>query len=214
MKKTILFDMDGIIIDSEPYFVKRYETALKALDINYDINKLKRIIGTSQKQTNAILQSFSSEPLPHDFEHFTNQLTPIENENFNHMKMRALDDLLLFLVENNYQLAICSSSPLEFIHKIINDLSIDQYFNFVLSGDQFKETKPHPEIYLTAAKKMNAKIEECIVIEDSIPGILAAKNAGMTCIALRNKFYEIDLSQADWIIDDLSEIINILNEIN
>ena len=214
MKKTILFDMDGVIIDSEPYFVKRYQKALEALNIEYDIEKLKTIIGTSQKQTIEIIQSFSKTPLPKDFEHFTNQLTPIENEDFNQLKMSSLNDLLDYLLKHDYKIAICSSSPLDFIHKITKDLSIGHYFNFVLSGDQFIESKPHPEIYLKAAQKMNSNNHDCIVIEDSIPGIKAAKNAGMTCIAVKNKFYEIDYSQADWVVDQLAEIPIILNKIN
>ena len=90
-------------------------------------------------------------------------------------------------------------------------LGILDLFNLILTGDEVHSDKPNPEIYLKTAKKLNLNPEECVVVEDSPPGILAAKNANMKVIALQTPFFDKkDLSNADIIITNLSEIKTII----
>lgn len=213
MKKTFLFDMDGVIIDSEPFFVQRYSTSLSHLNIKHDLEVLKSVIGTSQKRTDEIILELANYTLPKDFEELTDQLIPIHQEDFSKQEMDGIENLLKTLKQRGHKTALCSSSPIHFIQKILNDLDFNDYFDVVLSGDEFNETKPHPEIYLTAANKLGVEIENCIVIEDSIPGLQAAHNAGMKSIMLRNDYYPIQFDEADYIIHHLDEVMLILDEL-
>ena len=83
--------------------------------------------------------------------------------------------------------------------------SLKKYFDVIITREQVKKPKPDPEIYKEAVKQLNLKPKECIVIEDSVAGVEAAKRAGLFCIAVLNSFKEKDLKAADLIIKDLQD---------
>jgi HAD superfamily hydrolase (TIGR01509 family) len=105
-----------------------------------------------------------------------------------------------------YKLALASSSDHAAIDHILSENALAAYFPVVLSGQDFKESKPNPEIYLTAMKRLGAAPEETLIIEDSAVGIRSGKAAGATVWAIEYKDVEIDQSEADLLIDDLSVI--------
>ena len=108
-------------------------------------------------------------------------------------------------------MAIASSSPKNQIDIVISKFGIKKYFHAVISRDDVKKLKPHPDIYLKAVKNLKENSSECIALEDSESGVLAAKNAGVYVIAVPNKYTKHqDFSQADMIIDSLSELNELL----
>ncbi len=102
-------------------------------------------------------------------------------------------------------MALASSSPPEFIDIFVDRFDLRKYFSFLISGEDIKHSKPDPEIFLMCAEKLNVAPEECIVIEDAISGIEAAKRAGMGCIAIAGSHPRDELNKADFIASDLAE---------
>lgn len=109
--------------------------------------------------------------------------------------------------KKGYRLAIASSSPKSEILRTVSSLDVEQYFEFIVSGEEVEHSKPAPDIFQYAAKLLELVSTECYVIEDSKNGSLAAKAAGMYCIGYRDRQYPIqDLTAADIIVEDFFEI--------
>ena len=115
-----------------------------------------------------------------------------------------------FIIENfkkGYKLAVASSSPRDEILRTVRELDVAEYFECLISGEEVENSKPAPEIFLKASELINIPPQECIVIEDSENGVIAAKRAGMYCIGyLDNKYPEQNLSLADITVDDFRNI--------
>lgn len=111
-----------------------------------------------------------------------------------------------FLVKGKYRLAVVSSSIRAFVDHILGELAIKDSFEAIIGGDDISRGKPDPEGYLAAAKKLGVKPANCVVIEDSLYGIMSAKAAGMKVIAVTNTYDRNFLLDADLIVDSLSEI--------
>lgn len=118
-----------------------------------------------------------------------------------------ISELIVDLYKNNFSLALASSSPHEQINYILENLGIKRYFHSTISGEDVKEGKPHPEIFLKAARSVGIDPESCVVIEDSHNGVTAAKNANMKCIGYKNpNSGNQDLSNADITVLSLKKI--------
>jgi beta-phosphoglucomutase-like phosphatase (HAD superfamily) len=104
------------------------------------------------------------------------------------------------------QLALVSSTPKENIELITEKLGIKKYFSLFINGDDVKEGKPSPRAFLLAAEKLGVEPKNCVVIEDAIVGVQAAKRAGMYCIAVTNAHPQEDISEADIVVNSLEEI--------
>ena len=104
-------------------------------------------------------------------------------------------------------IAIASSSPKIFIEAVVEKIGIRQYFKILISGEEIERSKPEPDIFLKAALLLNVNPSECLVVEDSKSGTIAAKKAGMKCIGYQNfNSGNQDLSNADFIVNDIREI--------
>uniref|UniRef100_UPI003AB227B0 HAD family hydrolase n=1 Tax=Catenibacterium sp. TaxID=2049022 RepID=UPI003AB227B0 len=115
-------------------------------------------------------------------------------------------------LSKHYKIALASSSSLSTINTALNQAGLRKYFSLIVSGDQFKESKPNPEIYLYTIKELNVNKDEAIIIEDSSKGILAANRAGIKVLALKDDKFGLDQSQADIIIDELNDIIKLIEK--
>ena len=115
-------------------------------------------------------------------------------------------------LSKHYKIALASSSRLYTINNALDQAGLRKYFSLVVSGEQFKESKPNPEIYLHTIKELNVNKDEAIIIEDSSKGILAANRAGIKVLALKDDKFGLDQSQADIIIDELNDIIKLIEK--
>ena len=115
-------------------------------------------------------------------------------------------ELIESIGKAGFQLAIVSSTPKENIELITTTLGITKYFSLFINGDDVKEGKPSPQCFLLAANKMGVEPKNCVVIEDAVVGVRAAKRAGMYCIAVANTTPKEDIAEADFVIDSLEEI--------
>ena len=115
-------------------------------------------------------------------------------------------ELIQSLAGVKMQLALVSSTPKENIELITKTLRIKKYFSLLINGDDVKEGKPSPQAFLLAAKKLGVESKNCVVMEDAIVGVRAAKRAGMYCIAVANTYPREDISEADIVVNSLEEI--------
>ncbi len=115
-------------------------------------------------------------------------------------------ELIKSLAEAGFQQAIVSSAPIENIRLITKVLGIKSYFKLVISGDDVTKGKPHPQAFLLAAGKLGIEPKNCVVMEDAITGVTAAKAGGMHCIAVTNTDHKDRLSPADIVTDSLEKI--------
>ena len=104
-------------------------------------------------------------------------------------------------LKEKYKIGLASSSSAKEIDFILTKLKIKKYFDIITSGEFVKKSKPEPDIYLETASKLVVKPENCLVFEDAVNGVKAAKAAGMKCIAITTSFGKKDLKEADLIID-------------
>lgn len=118
--------------------------------------------------------------------------------------------LLDWLKRRKIHIALASSSPRESIERYLTLLKIREYFELIVSGAEFKNSKPDPEIYRYTIKKLHATAAECLVVEDSIYGIIAAKQAGAVVAAKKDERFGQDQSGADYMVDDLLQIEGII----
>lgn len=207
MIKAVLFDMDGVLVDSESKNIEQLVDFMKEYGVTATDQFMHSLIGTSYEYTNLrciqyMKVNWSLSQFNERFEKYC-KAHPIY---YGDILNPSVKETLSWLKLNGYYTAIASSSLLKQIKTMLNECKLNNTFDIVLSGEMFNESKPNPEIYLTAASKLGVKPYECIVVEDSFYGILAGKNAGMKVIAYKDSQYQIDQSQADIIIHNIGEI--------
>ena len=214
MIKAVIFDMDGVIIDSEPVYLKRIMTYLESENHLFVDRELMKIVGTSDADSMKLLGRIIGD----EFEEDTFKIKYEEKfrEDVIDYKKIVFPEIPLLLRDlraKGYKLALASSSSPDNINHVLESSNLKEYFSVILSGHQFNESKPHPEIYLKAAELLKVKPEECMVLEDSYYGIESAKAAGMdTVVARQDTRFNIDQEKADYIFSDLRNIKWILHE--
>lgn len=207
----IFFDKDGVIVDSEGAYLKRNKQFLNSLGIEVKESELLKLVGSNPKRDANLYKKwikgkYSWSGFQDLRNAFFQTLDPID---FLSLKMPHLEETLYALKSKGHHLSIVSSSSLTGIQNIVNMYHINLYFDYLISGDFFKESKPNPAIYNYAKDKYGVE-EKMYAVEDSTLGIIAAKKAGLIVIAKRDLRYGFDQTQADYLINDLHEIVNIV----
>ena len=206
--KAVIFDMDGVIIDSEPMHTAVVLEVLSSYEVILTPADLDRFAGMTMHSVNSALKAEYAIQAPLE------EIIAREIEGMIHHTMEdpqqpinGIPEILTYLKKNHIPAAIASTSPKELVTAVVRRLGLDDYFKFLLSGENVTQSKPHPEIYLQAAVRLNISPADCLVIEDSKNGTIAAKEAGMTCIGFQNLNSGLqDLSRADIIVDTLTAI--------
>ncbi len=208
MIDTVIFDMDGVLIDSEPIHWKVNQDYFASIGAPMD--------------DEAYSDRFVGLPLDKMLEHLreTRGITRPLEEMFaesmaNHIKafseadLVAVDgirELIISMKEKGLNLAVGSSSAAELIEIILKKIGLSEYFSHTVSAFEVENGKPSPDIFLEAAARFNASPENCLVIEDSALGIQAARSAGMKVVGVRNHTSgNQDLSRADILVTGFSE---------
>jgi len=183
--KAIIFDMDGLLINSEPYWKIAEKKVFRKLGLTLTDTLLQQVMGF--RLSEVVTHWYQYQPWQNpNFEQTENEILEcVEILIQEHAEaMPGVYELLAFLAAQNIPMALASSSAMSLINMVIDKLAINRYFDVVCSAEIEPYGKPHPGIFLTAAKKLNAIPSNCLVIEDSINGVIAAKAARMKCVAV------------------------------
>ena len=209
MLKGIIFDMDGVLINSEPFHFKVWKETLKRRGVDLDYSVYKNSIGSTDGFLMQLLyENYGIDPwdtsLMTEMEALKEEL--MEKEGFP-LLIPYVKELLEKLSKGGYQMAVASSSPQEYIEKITSYWGIQKYFNKLVSGESVAHPKPAPDVFLKAAGELGLSPGECMVIEDSENGCKSAKSAGITCIGYYNPDSgDQDLEQAYAVVEGYEEI--------
>lgn len=186
--KAVIFDMDGVISDTQQINSELESLLLREYGIEMSAEVMVRdYSGIPEREfaefvfkkhgKKVDLDVFVEEKLRRLTEACRGRILPIEG---------ALE-LIRKLKESNFKLAIASSSRLDFIDMVLSELEVKAAFDIITNGQEVKLSKPNPDIFLLTAKKLDFPPEDCVVIEDAKHGVIAAKKAGMKCIWLTNQ---------------------------
>ncbi|WP_432221691.1 HAD family hydrolase [Flavobacterium sp. TMP13] len=209
MIKTVIFDMDGVIVDTEPVHYYAYHEQFKELGIEVTDEMYASFTGFSTRNTfQRLKESFV---ISHEVEDLIQRKRAIFNDAFDTKEdlylLDGVEDLIKDLHGNGIQLILASSASKVTIARVFNRFNLHQYFTDIVSGEDFPQSKPDPAIFLHAASLSTAPKENCIVIEDSTNGIKAANAAGIFCIGYDSEHSKMqDLSLADLVIKHFSEL--------
>ncbi|MCX7745643.1 MAG: HAD family phosphatase [Clostridia bacterium] len=216
MLKAVIFDMDGVIIDSEPIHHQLEAEQFAEMGLVITEEEHDSFIGTTTKKMWTDLKEKHHVNEPVDvlvkvakeryYNHITSQkITPIP----------GVVELIKDLNQNGVKIALASSGAKENVHAVLKIFQIKDYFNAVVSGDEVSEGKPAPDIFLEAAKRIGVEPDACVVVEDSTNGVNAAARAGMKSVGFNNpSSRNQNLSKANLIVVTLEELnYNRLKEI-
>ncbi|MBR5614638.1 MAG: HAD-IA family hydrolase [Clostridia bacterium] len=211
--KYIIFDMDGVLIDSEPVSVKAGKTALSEIGIFVEDTAFVPYIGTGEK--NFIIGPCTlhgkEDCIDAGIKRFYELFGEYVNSEFK--VFESVHRLLDELKKRSLKLAIASSSAAEKLAQSLAAANISKdLFDVIISGDDVTEKKPSPEIYMTAISRLGANPHNCLVVEDAISGVCAAKSALCRCFAVTTSFTKEQLidAGADFLGSDIIEVLDIL----
>lgn len=184
-----IFDMDGVLIDSNPYHLRKWIDFLTAHNIPFKAEELPKLILGQRNDT--ALRYFFGEGLTSERSlAFSEELEEKFRDAFRpHARPPAgLEALLRSCREAKIPMAVASSAMRKNVEFAVDALGLRAYFRCLVSGDEVTHPKPHPEIYMRTAQTLGVKPENCIAFEDSFVGIESAKGAGMKCVAIASTF--------------------------
>jgi HAD superfamily hydrolase (TIGR01509 family) len=188
MLQTVIFDMDGVIVDTEPVHNHAYYQHFKELGIEVSAEMFATFTGNSTKNVyEKIKNHFGIED---DIESLVQKKRSLFNDAFDTKEdlflLEGVEELIKQLHQNGIQLILASSSSKVTINRVFNRFKLHTYFSHIVSGEDFPQSKPNPAIFLEAVRLSKSNKENCIVIEDSTNGIKAAHAAGVFCVGYRS----------------------------
>ncbi|MFO7891484.1 MAG: HAD family phosphatase [bacterium] len=205
MFDAVIFDMDGVVADSEPLHIKAENKTLAPFKVQVTKKDYREFMGRSTKLLlKSLIKKYSLDvELEELFTIHKKNLVQLYNSEVTPIK-GALE-LIEYLTERHYPLALASSSSSQLVDAVISKFKIKDRFKAVVSGSEVNNLKPAPDIFLKAAQCLSVPPENSLVIEDSTAGVKAAKSAKMFCVGFRSPHSpEQDFSLADKIINDLT----------
>ncbi|TYA89985.1 HAD family phosphatase [Aggregatibacter actinomycetemcomitans] len=220
MLQAIIFDMDGVIVDTEflEYDLQaQFIEAIKEHDRTLTPLERSEVIGKGLAEIPEIVKKFSGSSLSLEeirqryFDFFKQLFATVDYRSIFRADIQQIID---FAKQNSIKLAVASSSHLDHIQNILTECGIIQHFDFIVSGEQFKRSKPGPTIYRYTLEKLGVQAQNAVAIEDSFFGIQAAKTAGIPVIAYEEKRMLIDQSEADYCGKDMKEILRVIQQLH
>ena len=196
MVEAIIFDMDGVLFDTEKYYYDRRASFLGQKGISIDHLPPSFFIGGNTKQVweNILRDDYDKWDVSTLQEEYNPDVLKVLNE----VKSQGL------------KIGLASSSVKADIFRALEENRLQGFFDIVLSGEEFKESKPNPEIYLTALKQLNVQASRALIIEDSEKGIAAGVAADVEVWAIRDNQFGMDQSAAKGLLDSLTDVLDLI----
>ena len=213
--KAVIFDMDGVLINSEPLWRQAEIETFAKVGLSFTDEMCMQTMGM---RTSEVIEYWykitpwtgkTRKEVEHELMQRVTQLIIDEGD-----AMKGVVYSLNYFKEKGLKIALASSSATSLITAVINKLQIKEYFEVIESAEFLDFGKPHPEIFIKTAKKLGVHANECLVIEDSFNGVLAAKSAMMKVVAIPDEESrnEVRFVIADYKLDDLEQIKDIIIE--
>ena len=212
MKKYLLFDNDGVLVETEPYYYQANVKALAEFGLELDFDVYMEIMargGTAWEL--AQREGISKEKI--DAKRRQRDVYYQEFIQTQNIEIAGVVDVLKEL-SKNYKMGIVTTSRRVDFDLVHNNLDIVKYMDFTLCVEEYPRSKPYPDPYLAGMKKFNATKEECLIIEDSQRGLTSAVNAEIECVVIKNEFTAThDFSKASYKIDSIKDLKNLLDDL-
>lgn len=213
MIQAVIFDMDGVLIDSEGVYLNYQLAFARAKNPAVTMEQLYPMVGATKKDSwevveRAVNNGQTWEELRSEFR----KKDIYEEIDYRELYRKEAAEVLNTLKDEGFKLALASSTHLELVERVLNENGIRNLFETVVSGNQFKKSKPDPEIYLYTASCLGVKPEECLAVEDSTIGITAAHRAGMKIAAMIDERYGFDQSLADYRLSGVKDVLEVVKQ--
>lgn len=209
--RAAIFDMDGVIVDSEIVYNEYLLAFARTKNPSVVMDDINPMVGRTKKDSWMIMEHAINNG--QTWEELYAEFRVLDIYQYvDYQKIFRPEAMVVVkeLKKRGYRVALASSTGPKLIARIMEETGMRPWFDLIVSGGQFKQSKPDPEIYHYTAKTLKVKEEECFVIEDSEVGIQAGKAAGMTVAALRDDRFGFDQGKADHHMDSLMEILDYL----
>lgn len=206
---SVIFDMDGVIVNTEPLHKKAYYKTFKSLGLTVSDELYHSLTGTST------INAFENLKQHFQLNESPQELVILKRAAFvdlfkNDPSLSLIDgveNIIHYFFKKNITMVLASSASMETINRVFDRFNLHQYFIDKLSGADLKQSKPHPEIFEKAVQTLKQPKQNCIVIEDSDNGVLAANNAGVFCVGyISEHSKQQSLKNADLIINNFEEL--------
>lgn len=204
--KAVIWDMDGVIADTAPYHLEAWQEVFHKRGADFTEEDFRHSFG--QRNDTIIRNALGREVSQDEI----NTIARDKEESFRRSIRQNLKPLpgaiklLKSLTERRFKMALASSAPIENIQLLISGLGISDYFQTIITDQDVTEGKPNPQVFLLAAQRLGLEPKDCIVIEDAVAGVSAAKKAGMLCLAITNTHPRASLTEADLVVNTLEEV--------
>lgn len=214
---AVIFDMDGVIVDTEKFYLDTLARLFEAEGIEVPFEDLCVTVGASYKDFKRNLVRW----FELGGEHLTEEVALArynvwEERNqpdFAALLNHGVVETIAELKRRGVRVALASSSPMSNILLVLEACGLSDAFELVTSGEQFHESKPNPEIYLHTLENLGLPAGDCCCVEDSVPGITAGKAAGLTVFAKREDRFGFTQEAADRIIDAIPDLLEAASEL-
>ncbi len=204
--RAVLWDMDGVVADTATLHFRAWQAAFAERGVRFTKEDFQRTFG--QRNDN-IIRSVMGEDVP------DKEMQAISGEKEEKFRTEARRHVAAFpgvlplmqaLRERGFRMAVASSAPVENLRLLIEKLDIGRYLDAVVTAEDVARGKPDPQIFLLAAERLGVPPQDCVVIEDAVAGVAAAKRAGTRCIAVTNTHPREHLKEADLVVESLEQV--------
>lgn len=204
MIDAVVFDMDGVLVDSEPVYFRRQIRFMQENDVIPATTNIQDYVGKSSDVVwaTAIPDERDRRRVQEAYEIYASS----HPMNYPEIITPGVTELMHFLKDSGYKTALASAGPIDGIEIMLETTHLKPYFDSVISGETIEHNKPDPQIYLQSLAKLGVAADHSVAMEDSFTGITAAHRAGMQAWALRPTAYTLDQSHADLIVDSMAEV--------
>lgn len=209
--QAVIFDMDGVIVDSEWFYYDQLDEMYSAEGIFVPREELCRAVGASYKDFKSNLVRWFAmggvDLSPEEAEARYDAWAAVHPADYAALLNPGVRETVAELKGLGVRVALASSSPMDNIMHVLEVCGLSDAFEHVTSGEQFLESKPNPEIYLHTLDLLGLPATSCCCVEDSVPGIAAGKAAGLTVIAKREDRFGFSQELADAVVDSIADIL-------
>lgn len=203
---SVIFDMDGVVVDGMPYHIKSWKKSLSTIGMSVTDLDIYLMEGMTGEETIKELASKNDKFLSSEMIRKVLKLKrKIFKDIFTVKLMKGSKELLSELHRNNYHIALVTGTRLEVVKKVLQ-MGLEDIFEVIITGDMVSNGKPNPEPYLKAVNELNVRKENCLVIENAPAGIASAKSAGLKCFAVQTSLPQDYLKSADMIFPSINDL--------